>query len=40
MSKAIARTRVYATQSMEVARFAIVSSCACALIAAGQLLPL
>ncbi len=40
MSKTIVRTREFAEQSLEIARFAIVSTCACALIAAGQMLPL
>lgn len=39
MEKAIARTRKIAQESAEIARFAIVSACGCALIAAGQVLP-
>ncbi len=40
MSQAIAHTRRIAFDSVEIARFAIVSACGCALIAAGAVLPL
>ena len=40
MSKAIALTRHYAADSVELLRVAIVISCAAALIAAGEMLPL
>lgn len=40
MSNAFALARRYAGHSAEIARFAIVSACACALLAAGQVLPL
>ncbi len=40
MTEAIARTRQYAIDSVEIARFAIVAICGCALVAAGEMLPL
>jgi hypothetical protein len=40
MSKAIAFTRTRAVDSVEALRFVIVVACGCALIAAGQFLPL
>lgn len=40
MAHAFARTRRLATDSVEAARIVIVASCALALIAAGQILPL
>ncbi|WP_281276787.1 hypothetical protein [Alteraurantiacibacter aquimixticola] len=39
MTKAIALTRAHAARSAEAIRFAIVTICGCALIAAGQVLP-
>ncbi len=39
MSKAIALTRQISFDSVEAARFAIVSLCGCSLIAAGAVLP-
>lgn len=40
MSKAIALSRRYALDSVELLRCAIVLGCAAALIAAGEMLPL
>jgi len=40
MTKAIAITRHYAADSVELLRCVIVVSCAAALIAAGEMLPL
>lgn len=39
MNKAIALARRYEAQSLETLRVALVSGCAIALIAAGQVLP-
>lgn len=40
MSHAIAQTRSFADSSFEALRFALVTSCGLALIAAGQTLPI